>query len=135
LEAIYRVVGGNPLALKLVIGQIHILPLSHVLENLRQAQGKRTEDLYTYIYWQAWQRLDTPSQKVLLVMPLAQGGTLVQLTRVSELALPELNQALEHLITLSLVEAYGDIEERRYRIHRLTETFLLTEVTKWQQRL
>jgi hypothetical protein len=135
LEAIYQVVGGNPLALKLVVGQIHILPLSHVLENLQQAQGKKTEDLYTYIYWQAWQGLDTMSRSVLLVMPLAQGGTLAQLTIVSGLAMPELNQALEHLITLSLVEVYGDIEDRRYRIHRLTETFLLTEVAKWQQRL
>lgn len=135
LTNIYNVAGGNPLALKLIIGQIHILPLSHILENLKQAQGRKTEDLYTYIYWEAWQALDDFSRKVLLVMPLAQGGTLAQLAMVSELTMVELSQALEHLVTLSLVDTYGDIEQRRYRIHRLTETFLLTEVIKWQQRL
>ena len=44
-----------------------------------------------------------------------------------------LNQALDHLVTLSLVEPGGDITRRRYRIHRLTESFLLTEVARWQQ--
>jgi hypothetical protein len=49
LQRIYEVVGGNPLALKLVIGQIAVLSLSQVLENLKQAQGKEIDALYTYI--------------------------------------------------------------------------------------
>lgn len=132
LDRIYKVVGGNPLALKLVIGQVRVLPLSHVLENLKQALGKKTEDLYTYIYWQAWQALDPSSQQVLLIMPLAQRGTLDQLSVLSELETAELNRALEHLVALSLVEVSSDIEHHRYYIHRLTETFLLKEVAKWQ---
>ncbi len=132
LEAIYKVVGGNPLALKLVVGQLRVLPLEAVLEGLKQAKGKKIEELYTYIYWQAWQALDPISREVLLVMPLAQGGSFAQLTTVSELAPDELQQGLEQLINLSLVEVRGDIEQRRYHIHRLTETFLLTEVAKWQ---
>ncbi|NIP25291.1 MAG: hypothetical protein GWN55_14600 [Phycisphaerae bacterium] len=43
-----------------------------------------------------------------------------------------MSQALDELVALSLVEVGGELERRRYRIHRLTETFLLTEVTKWQ---
>jgi hypothetical protein len=39
---------------------------------------------------------------------------------------------LMNLTRLSLVEVGGDLEHRRYRIHRLTETFLLNEVVKWQ---
>jgi transcriptional regulator with XRE-family HTH domain len=132
LSDIYDVTGGNPLALKLVVGQLSVLPLSQVLESLRQAQSKTIDDLYTFIYRQAWRGLDEISQKVLLVMPLAQGGTFDQLVTVSEIEKNELNHALEHLVRLSLVEVGGDIEQRRYRIHRLTETFLLHEVTKWQ---
>jgi hypothetical protein len=132
LESIYEIVGGNPLALKLIIGQIEVLPLSQVLENLKEARGKKTEDLYTYIYWQAWHALDSVGQEVLLVMPLVQGGTFAQLTALSRFELAELSQALEHLIALSLVQVSGDIEQPRYRIHRLTETFLLTEIAKWE---
>lgn len=135
LESIYEIVGGNPLALKLVVGQIRVLPLSLVLENLKQAQGKRTDELYTYIYWQAWQALAPASRQVLLAMPLAQDGTLAQLIALSELEADGVNQALEQLMALSLVEVRGDLEQHRYRIHRLTETFLLNEVVKWQSSL
>ena len=83
LQSIYEVVGGNPLALKLVIGQISVLPLSRVLDSLKQARGKKIDDLYSYIYWQAWHMLDPASQQTLLVMPLAQDGTLDQLLVVT----------------------------------------------------
>jgi hypothetical protein len=132
LEGIYQVVGGNPLALKLVVGQASVLPLSQVLDSLRQAQGKEVDELYTYIYWQAWQNLDEFSRQLLLVMPLAQGGGLDQLEYVSCLQGIQLRQALQKLVTHSLVITRGDLEKRRYTIHRLTETFLLNEVIKWQ---
>jgi transcriptional regulator with XRE-family HTH domain len=132
LARIYEVVGGNPLALKLVVGQVYVLPLSRVLENLKEAQSKTIDDLYTYIYWQAWQALDEISKEVLLMMPLAQGGTFAQLTAVSKLRVEQLDAALENLVRVSLVEVGDDIEQHRYRIHRLTETFLLREVIKWQ---
>ena len=130
--SIYKVAGGNPLALKLIVGQICVLPLSQVLQNLKQARGKAIDDLYTYIYWQAWHALDTASQKLLLIMPLVQGGTFEQLAALSEFLRDELEEALDHLIRLSLVEVRGDFEQRRYQIHRLTETFLLHEVIKWK---
>lgn len=134
LESIYEVVGGNPLALKLVVGQTTIFPLSQVLENLKQARGKKINELYTYIYWQAWNALDATSQQVFLVMPMAQDGEFAQLAAVTGLNEDALNDALECLVTLSLVEVGGaDLADPCYRIHRLTETFLLTEVTKWQQ--
>jgi LuxR family glucitol operon transcriptional activator len=131
LETIYEVVGGNPLALKLVIGQVSVFPISQVLENLKQAHSRKIDELYNYIYWHAWQALDIPSQQVLLAMPLAQDGTLDQLIALSELDIIDLNQALEQLVALSLVQIGGNLDERRYYIHRLTETFLLNEVVKW----
>ena len=65
-------------------------------------------------------------------MPLTQDGDFTQLAAVNELDADQLNDALDQLVTLSLVEVRGDLADRRYRIHRLTETFLLTEVAKWQ---
>lgn len=65
LQPIYEVVGGNPLALKLVVGQLRYLPLAQVLHNLQAAQGKKSEALYTYIYWQAWQLLGSAQPSTL----------------------------------------------------------------------
>jgi len=133
LNSIYQVVGGNPLALKLVVGQISVFPLPQVLDNLKQAHGKKMDELYTYIYWQAWNALNVTSKQVLLAMPLAQDGDLAQLAAMSQLATDKLYDALDHLVMLSLVEVGGDdLTDHRYHIHRLTETFLLTEVAKWQ---
>ncbi|MCB0210859.1 MAG: hypothetical protein KDJ52_16085 [Anaerolineae bacterium] len=131
LGSICQVVGGHPLALKLVVGQLHSLPLSQVLDSLRQAHGKKVEELYTFIYWQAWHMLAESSRQLLLVMPVAQNGTIEQLSTTSRLAAGDLHEALEQLITLSLLEISGTIDQRRYRVHRLTETFLLNEVIKW----
>jgi hypothetical protein len=97
-----------------------------------QAQGKTVDDLYSYIYWQAWNALDEAGRRVLLVMPLAQGGTLAQVTALAELDRADLIEAVERLATLSLLEITSDLEQPRYRIHRLTESFLLNEVVKWQ---
>jgi hypothetical protein len=132
LQPVYQVVGGNPLALKLVVGQTAFLPLAQVLDNLRAARGKSISDLYTHIYWQAWHMLDDASQQTLLVMPLAQEGTWPHLLTLSRLEPFELYQALQQLATLSLLQVEGDLEERRYSIHRLTETFLLTEAITWR---
>jgi hypothetical protein len=134
LRCIYTTVGGNPLALRLVTGQLQILPLQQVLENLREAKGKRAEELYTFIYWSTWQRLPTAAQDVLALMPLfAQtGADLATIQEVSDLEEDELVDALTHLVKLSLVNLSGDLHTRRYGIHRLTESFLLQEVIKWR---
>lgn len=135
LHQIYEVVGGNPLALKLVVGQASVLSLPELLSNLREACGRQVDDLYTYIYWQAWHSLDETGHDVLASMPFAPGGsTLTHVSALNPTLSPEaIQQAIQHLAYLSLVEVRGELEERRYQIHRLTETFLLNEVLKWQQ--
>jgi hypothetical protein len=132
LKRIYETVGGHPLALKLVVGQLASLPLSTVINRLQQAQGKSIEELYTFIYWDVWQLLEPAAQQALLVMPLVEEGALEQLLVLSRLDSDQLNRALEQLINLSLVQVGGDLDNRRYSIHRLTETFLLNEALRWQ---
>ncbi|MBV7333011.1 hypothetical protein KFU94_33240 [Chloroflexi bacterium TSY] len=130
-QTIYQVVGGNPLALKLVMGQVRFLALSQVLANLVEAQGKRIDQLYTYIYWQAWQMLDNTGRQLFVTMPTIPNGNFEQLIAISELDPDDVQIALERLIALSLVQVRGDLDEPRYQLHRLTETFLMNEVLKW----
>ncbi len=132
LTRIYDIVGGNPLALKLIIGQMTFLPFDLVLNNLKEARGQEVEQLYNYIYWEAWKNLDQAGQQVLLLMPLSHGSTWTQMLEISEMDQSIFLPALRQLVSLSLVQVRGTLEEPRYYIHRLTETFLLQEVLKWQ---
>jgi hypothetical protein len=131
---IYDATGGNPLALKLVVGLLSSLSLPRILADLRQARGRSVEDLYRFIYWQSWQVLDPQARQVLIVMPLVadSGGGLDQIATLSQVEGERLSDALRQLVHLSLVNVHGPLEARRYGIHRLTETFLLNEVIKWQ---
>ncbi|MEZ4866685.1 MAG: NB-ARC domain-containing protein [Caldilineaceae bacterium] len=134
LRPIYATVGGNPLALRLVVGQSHIYPLDSILKHLRAAQGQSAENLYTYIYWRAWESLDPMSQDVLLIMPLVnpQGDELEVIAEAGAMAIEEVRLALNHLVTLKLVDARGGLQERRYSIHGLTRTFLHEQVLRWK---
>ena len=133
LLPVYEAAGGNPLALKLLVGQMHTLSLPQVVEELRQARGQTVEELYRFLYWRAWNLLDDQDRQVLAIMPLVaeSGGGLAQIEALSTVAGARLTAALQQLARLCLVNVRGPIEARRYSIHRLTETFLLNEVLKW----
>lgn len=134
IEQIYEIAGGNPLALKLITGQVQVRSLSRVLTDLSEARGRRVEALYEYIYRRAWDLLDDTARHVLLTMPLVAqpGTTLDHLAGITSLAETDLYDALDLLIRLSLVTVGGPLDRRRYQIHRLTETFLHKQVTRWQ---
>ncbi len=134
LHAIYETVGGNPLALKLVCGQLFLLPLPQVLDALRTATGQHAEALYRYMYWTSWRLLSADDQEVLLTMPLfgQAGADLAGIARACDVQGDRLVAVLEHLAQLSLVNVTGDLYTRRYGIHRLTETWLRQEVIGWE---
>lgn len=134
LSQVYGVVGGNPLALKLLAGQMYALSLPKVIESLQEARGRSVEDLYRHIYWQSWRLLTDHARKLWSIMPLVAegGGEVEHLAILSELDDESLLEALKQLATLCLVNVRGTVDERRYGIHRLTVTFLLNEVLKWQ---
>jgi hypothetical protein len=133
LHPIYDTVGGNPLALRLVVGQLHIHPLNMILQDLAQARSGPADNLYTFIYRRAWDHLDKLSQRALLIMLLANpfGEELEYLAEIGDLLLDDLRMAMNQLVTLNLVDARGGIQERRYSIHGLTRTFLREQVAKW----
>ncbi len=135
LSRVHEVAGGNPLALKLLLGQMHTLSLSRVVGDLRQARGRQVEELYRFIYWRSWHMLSNEARQVLTIMPLVaeSGGGLDQIAALCELDEQDMMAGLGQLVDLCLVNVQGTLEARRYNIHRLTESFLLEEVLKWQQ--
>jgi hypothetical protein len=134
LIPIYRTVGGNPLALRLVVGQIcrHALPT--VLEDLHHARGRTVEQLYTFIYRRAWDLLTENERQAFVSLPLIpeSGAGLSFIHTASGLAIDMLHDALETLVQLSLVDHHSSLHESRYTIHSLTRTFLLEQVIRWQ---
>lgn len=134
LLPIVETVGGVPLALKLVVGQLYLLPLPQVLDNLRQARGHTIGEMYRYVYWQSWNQLDADGQEALLCMPnFAQSGAdFASIERICDVQGGRLVDALEQLARLSLVNISGNVHSRRFSIHRLTESFLVREVIRWQ---
>lgn len=134
LNPIYDCVGGNPLALRLVVGQLHVHPLPTVLADLRGAHGDPVSGLYSHIYAQAWQALNENARRVLLAMPLVppDGGELDLLAAISQLPPDDLRSGLAQLVRRNLIDARGDLYQRRYSIHSLTRTFLHEQVLHWQ---
>lgn len=135
LLPIVATVGGNPLALRLVVGQTHLYTLESILADLRAAQGATVQNLYTFIYRRIWDKLDERSRQVLLIMPLVKPGgeALEFIAQIGNLDVGQVRMALNQLILLNLVDARGGLHERRYTIHSLTRTFLQEQVAKWRQ--
>lgn len=134
LEPIYDTVGGNPLALRLVVGQLHIYGLNEILADLQEARGAAVENLYTFVYRKIWDSLDEPARRALIAMILVNesGDTFADLLATSDLVHNELQEALKQLVTLNLVDSRGGLLERRYTIHNLTRSFLHKQVVLWQ---
>jgi hypothetical protein len=127
LQQIYEAVGGNPLALKLVLGQLRFHSLPEVLRRLEPGSHVRNNDgLFDYIYSEAWEGLSENSKETLICLLEAgsSGFTFEYLTSLIRFPTATLAEALEDLILLSLVEHAGSLQSRRYRLHRLTELFL-----------
>lgn len=135
LRPIFETVGGNPLALRLVVGQMTVHSLPVVLAALKEARGRSVDQLYTYIYRQAWDNLDEMSRLAFLAMPLvpAEGGDIDFIGVVSALSPDEVMDALARLVRLNLVDhRRGALQDGCYTVHSLTRSFLQEQVAKWQ---
>ena len=130
VTALHKVVGGMPLALKLVAAQRALWPLPTLLDNLRRARHRNAEGLYTYIYRRAWLALGDPARRLLLsLLSLGPDGEDVAWLRLMSFLPPdEFGDALAQLRDYSLLEMAGASTSPRYRLHRLTVTFLQTEI-------
>jgi hypothetical protein len=126
LEQIYTTVGGNPLALKLLVGQLRFYPLSQVLARFSRGTTVDDASLFNYIYREIWESLNDENKEILLALTQASGSGFTFERLLERVTFPQeiLVQYLEELILLSLVDQAGTLAERQYRLHRLTEQFL-----------
>jgi hypothetical protein len=125
LDAIYAVTGGNPLAIKLVVGQLTSIPLGRVLAALADAQPS-TEAFYDYLYAAAWEQLSASARRVLLglAMTASAGSTWQELAAVAALSDEDLGSAVAEPTAHSLLQSVG-LEEKTYTIHPLTHHFVV----------
>lgn len=133
LHPIFAVVGGNPLALRLIVGQLHVQGLDDLLEDLKLKRGQKPEDFYTFIYECAWRSLTESERRVLLAMPMImdRGGRLEFLLAITGLERTVVTSALGSLVRFNLVNKTASLQEARYSIHSLTRTFLHEQVARW----
>jgi hypothetical protein len=128
LQKIYDVVGGHPLALKLIVGQLKFRSLPRVLNRFEDGKRETSPDkLFEYIYQEIWETLSDESKTTMLALTQAGGSgfTFEHIVSIAGLSESAVDLCLERLILLSLVELGGNLYERRYRLHRLTEMFLI----------
>jgi hypothetical protein len=130
LHRILAVTGGNPLAIKLVVGQLVSLPLSRILVALQTAQPD-TDAFYQYLYRVSWDLISAPAQHLLLrLAQLPAGcGTWEDLAAISNLPGDDLASAIEALTAHSLLQASG-FEEKIYSLHPLTYHFAVRRASQ-----
>lgn len=132
LERIAQVTGGNPLAIKLVLGQMLSLHLDKVLADLAAAQGAGA-DFYRFIFHYSWEQLSPTARDLLLYMPLLdpRGTTWQDLAAVSGVSLTgNFDPALLELVNASLFNVGCAQGEMWYSIHRLTEYYILSDLVR-----
>ncbi len=127
LRPIVAVTGGNPLALRLVVGHLASLPLDRILEALEAAQPG-TQAFYQYLYAISWDLISTAAQELLLrIAELPAGGeSWDHLSAASGLPDDDLMACIGELVTHSLLQAVG-FETKRYSLHPLTRNFVLSQ--------
>lgn len=133
LGEVYEIVGGNPLALKLIVGQLRVHSLPRILQRFGQPDKRPfvRQDIFNYIYEEIWQNLDDTGKTTLLALTQAgeSGFNFDHLVEITGLDEQTVINSIEELIQLSLVDLSGTLFDRRYCLHRLTEVFLMRMFT------
>ncbi|MEM7539748.1 MAG: NB-ARC domain-containing protein [Chloroflexota bacterium] len=134
LQPIYETVGGNPLALRLVAGLAYYDPVDEILADLQQANNDTAEQLYTYLYRQAWDKLNTTEKQVFLTMFMlhASGDKLEIVVENSGLPKHQVRTAMRTLANFNLVNVQTDMHTSHYSVHSLTRSFLREQALLWQ---
>ncbi len=131
LQQVYAVVGGNPLALRLIPRLAKIYSLSEIIQGWQIGQPDHIARVYRSIYDDLWKTLLPIEQQLMRVMPFVApgGGTRQYLQAISSLPGETLWPILTKLVESCLIEPHGHLYERKYGIHRLTEQYI---ISRWR---
>jgi len=130
---LYNVIGGLPLALKLIAAQMRKIPLEQIINELSNLQfsaypnfKSKYKAMYAYIHRQTWQLLDNHARQLLVSMfsLSPQGNNIQALHANGTLDAEHLESALDQLIDYCLVDVVGSASKPMYRLHRITATLL-----------
>lgn len=137
VDSIYAAVGGNPFAIKLIVGLAAYLPLRAILNDLVSAKHQDIYHMYQHIFEKAWSSLNADAKLVLTIMPLAteKGMLFERLQHNSELDFGRLSIALDQLRRCSLIDVNGNAVRRYYTIHQLTRAYLGSSIIGWEGNL
>jgi len=124
--------GNNPKAVELALGLIKHkgLPFNTVVDELYQA-SEVVEEVFDYIFAEAWKLLDERTRRVLLTMPFfVTTASRAALSTISGVSGFEFHRAIEQLVGMSLLEATEalDVNQQRYQMHPLTQAFARNEL-------
>ncbi|MBN1217611.1 MAG: hypothetical protein JXM69_01680 [Anaerolineae bacterium] len=124
--------GNNPKAVILSLGLIKQkgLPFNSVVDELYQA-SQIVEEVFDYIFSEAWKLLGEDTRQVLLAMPLfVITASREALSAVSGVTGFDFHKAIEQLVGMSLLEATEalDLSQQRYQMHSLTQAFARNEL-------
>jgi hypothetical protein len=135
LREIHQAVGGQPLALKLIVAQAANFDLDFALKNVH----KPPKNFYRFIYWDSWQKLSLVAQQILIYL----GGSPASIPLKELLYGPfeveagdDLTTAIEQLINLSLISVIPIEGSKRYSIHEITRRFVNGDLPDlWRQQV
>lgn len=142
LKQIAETTGGSPLALKLVVGQLGLLPLGTVLEQLRKVKLPKGDSdkndyvrFYKGIFSPSWKLLSEDGKKLLISMSHfapGVGGTYEAVKATSDLSDETLAGCVDELWRLSFLERgeSPSLKKVRYYLHALTQYFVLSDIVK-----
>lgn len=125
LQKVCDLVGGHPLALRLTpkLTLMHSLP--QVEASLHEGQAGLGR-VYHLIYEKLWQTLTDEEKQLLQTMlwSASPGSPAKHLIAISGFSEQQFWSVMTRLIEQCLIELRGNLHERRYGIHSLTEQFL-----------
>jgi tetratricopeptide (TPR) repeat protein len=132
LSRLAAATGNNPKAVILSLGLIKQkgLPFNTVVDELYQA-SQIVEEVFDYIFAEAWKLLGVDTRQVLLAMPLfVTTASREALSAVSGVYDFDYHKAIEQLVGMSLLEATEalDLSRQRYQMHPLTQAFARNEL-------
>lgn len=140
IDNIIWATGGSPLAIQLVVSQLHHLPLSVVLKNLRQitplsqiADEGEYVKFYKFVFQHSWSLLNYESKTLLVALAHftpTNGANFEAIQHISEIDWDTLVACIEKLWDSSLLEikASTGVNQIRYYLHPLTQNFVFSDI-------
>ncbi|MHA2433763.1 MAG: NB-ARC domain-containing protein, partial [Candidatus Thorarchaeota archaeon] len=124
LEELQERIGGHPLAVRWIVGQMHQTGQSLPTVVSRISEGnmeKKLDDMFSYAYG----LLKPEAERILTILPVFGGPVLKEaIMYVGKISRSELDEGLAQLIGLSLVDMDDTVaKDRRCSIHPLTRQY------------